>query len=246
MKGAAARERGHGWWPYVTPYFAFLGVTELGRRLPEDLEPWLLLLKPGAPAALMIYFALRGAYPELRVLRSSIGTLLLDVACGLALAALWMAPYLAFSELRPDASAAFDPKQLGEAMVPAALALRMLGYGLVTPFFEELFIRSFVMRYSEVYRSGGDFRDVPLAHFGWTSFIATTVVFALGHVPWEYWVAIPWVMLTNLWFYYRKDLYAAILVHATTNAAILVFVAWAAGLLFGGPAGGPLSLWFFV
>ena len=33
---------------------------------------------------------------------------------------------------------------------PAVFA-RMLGYALVTPLFEELFIRSFVMRYAEVY-----------------------------------------------------------------------------------------------
>lgn len=246
MSGAAARERGHGWWPYVLPYVAFLGVVELGRRAPEDLAPWLLVLKPGIPAALMVYFLLRGAYPELRARRSGIGSRLSDVAVGLVLAALWMAPYIAFTGLRPDATDAFDPMQLGESMVPAVLGLRMLGYGLVTPFFEELFIRSFVMRYSEVYSSHGDFRDVPLAHFGWTSFIVTTVIFTLGHVPWEYWVAIPWVVLTNLWFYYRKDLYAVILVHATTNAAILLFVAWADGLLFDAQGGLGLSLWFFV
>jgi hypothetical protein len=53
-------------------------------------------------------------------------------------------------------------------------------------------------------------------------------------------------VLTNIWFYYRKDLYAVILVHATTNASMLVFVAWASGWLFRAENGQGLSLWFFV
>ncbi len=241
-----ARE-GHGWWPYLGPYASFLLLVEIGGRVPESMAPWMLLVKPGVPAALMIYFAGRGAYPELRGMRLRASTTLLDVLLGVALAALWMAPYLLVEALpRPDPADGFDPAQAGESMIGIVLAARLVGYAVVTPFFEELFIRSFVMRYSEVYSSQGDFRDVPLAHFGWTSFIVTTVIFTLGHVPWEYWVAIPWVVLTNLWFYYRKDLYAEILVHATTNAAILLFVAWADGLLFDGQGGLGLSLWFFV
>jgi CAAX prenyl protease-like protein len=243
---AGSGARGHGWWPYLLPYLGFMAVIEVGRRLPEEWAPLLLVLKPGVPGALMVYFWLGGAYPELRAIRSGVGALALDVMVGLLLAVLWMAPYIALPWLRPEAGDAFDPEQLGESMVSVVLALRMLGYGLVTPFFEELFIRNFAMRYSEVFRSRGDFRDIPLAHFGWTSFIATTVIFTLGHLPWEYWVAVPWVVLTNLWFYYRKDLYAVILVHATTNASMLVFVAWASGWLFQGENGGGLSLWFFV
>ncbi len=44
MNSSEVREEGHGWWPYVIPYLAFLGVVELGRRLPEDLALWVLLL----------------------------------------------------------------------------------------------------------------------------------------------------------------------------------------------------------
>jgi CAAX prenyl protease-like protein len=245
-RAADTTRRGHGWWPYVLPYFAFLAVIEVGRRLPEEAAPWLLVLKPGVPGALMVFFWLRGGYPELRALRSGPRALALDAMVGLLLAAVWMAPYIALPQLRPEAADSFDPEQLGQSMVSVVVALRMLGYGLVTPFFEELFIRDFVMRYSQVFRSGGDFRDVPLAQFGWTSFIVTTVVFTLGHLPWEYWVAVPWVVLTNVWFYYRKDLYAVILVHATTNASILLFVAWTSGWLFPAEDGQGLSLWFFV
>ena len=253
--------RGHGWWPYLGPYIAFMLAGEVGVRLPEQWAPALLFIKPMAPLGLILYFWRKGAYPELRGSGLTLPGACQDILVGLVLTAVWVLPYLVFDgmrledpatggflpdSLRADTLSPFDPFILGTGGLWVVLGARMFGYALVTPLFEELFIRSFVMRYSEVYSSRGDFRDVPLAHFGWTSFIVTTVIFTLGHVPWEYWVAIPWVVLTNLWFYYRKDLYAVILVRATTNAAILLFVAWADGLLFDGQGGLGLSLWFFV
>ena len=39
---------GHGWWPYVVPYLTFLLLSEVGARMPDAVDPWLLLLKPGA------------------------------------------------------------------------------------------------------------------------------------------------------------------------------------------------------
>lgn len=244
QQGTALRQD-HGWWPYVLPYVGFLlGIELLNRVLPEDSAGLGLFLKPAVPVVLLLVFAWRGAYPELRRPRLDPGGRALDVLVGLALAALWMAPFVWVDALRPDGPS-FDPDQLGEARRDLALVLRLAGYALVTPVFEELFIRSFVMRYSEVYAARGDFRSVPLAFYSLRSFAITTIVFTLGHVPWEWWVAVPWVALTNLWFYYRKDLWAVILVHATTNAAILVAAVQWSGRLTGGD-GQPLSLWFFV
>ena len=242
---AQPARQGHGWWPYVVPYFAFLAVGEVIRRLPEPWAPIGLLLKPGVPGALMLYYFSRGAYPELRGVSLDLRGRFLDVAVGIALAALWLAPFIGFDALRPSHPEFFDVEQLGPQHVAGVLGLRMLGYALVTPFFEEIFIRAFVMRYAEVFRSHGDFRGVELAHFTWTSFVVTVVVFTAGHQPWEWWVAVPWVVLTNLWFYYRKDLYAVILVHAVTNAAILACASLWSGH-FEDANGTPISLWFLV
>jgi CAAX prenyl protease-like protein len=243
--------RGHGWWPYLLPYVSFLVLVEIGRRVPADLGLAMLVLKPAVPAALLLYFRRRGEYPELggragpppRPAARAAGVAL-DVALGVALAVLWMAPYVALPALRPEGQG-FDPNLAGEALAPLALGLRLAGYALVTPFFEELFIRSFVMRYAEVYPGPGDFRDVPLARFTWRSFLATVVIFTVGHVPWEWWVAVPWVALTNLWFYWRRSLGAVVLVHGVTNAAILGIALLASGRLHD-LNGHALSLWFFV
>jgi CAAX prenyl protease-like protein len=247
MEAAPRSQPGrHGWWPYVLPYLSFLVVADsFDRWMSDAWDPLLLVLKPAVPGILLLYFALKGEYPELRRQRLRLGPLLSDVLVGVALAALWTAPYICIESIRPEATDGFRPGQLGAELIWLTLGLRTLGFALVTPFFEELFIRSFVMRFSEVFRTGGDFRNVPLARFSAVGFASTVVVFTITHAPWEYWVAVPWVVLTNLWFYYRKSLYAAIVVHASTNAAILGFVVATGGRASCGTSA-PLPLWFFM
>ena len=75
--------------------------------------------------------------------------------------------------------------------------------------------------------------------------VAVLVIFTLAHMPWEYWVMAPWAILSTLWFYYRRHLVAVVVLHAATNASILVFVALTSGHFPDG-SGGSLSLWFFV
>ncbi len=238
----------HGWWPYWAPYFSFLLLAMFTPRFPEAVQPWMLVVKPAVPVVLIAYFLRQGAYPELRggLGRPFGGALgLLDVALGVALALLWMGPYILFPVLRPDPGGAFDPNQFGADRQGLTLGLRLFGYAFVTPVFEELFIRSWVTRYAEVWAERGDFRDVPFARYTPLSFVVTIVVFSMGHVPWEYWVAVPWVAITNLWFYYRKNLWALILLHGVTNATLLGFAVWG-GSLFHDSDGTPVSLWFFV
>ena len=254
------RTSGHGWWPYLGPYVAFMAAGEVSARMPADLAPLMLFMKPLAPLLVILYHWRKGAYPELRQGGLSWSGACQDILVGLALTALWIFPFVAFDGLRiedpataswlpdlfrADTRSPFDPFMMGSEGLMLVLSLRMFGYALVTPLFEELFIRSFVMRYSEVYRERGDFRDVPLAHYTLTSFIATTVIFTIGHVPWEWWVAIPWVALTNLWFYHRRNLWALVLVHGVTNAALLLLAVFG-GSFFSDGVGRPLSLWFFV
>jgi CAAX prenyl protease-like protein len=256
-EGGSRPHEGHGWWPYLLPYLGFLLAVEVAGRM-GDLEARgalpvgtglvLLALKPAVPLALIGWYWRRGAYPELRGSVAALGGaggVASDVAVGLALTLLWALPYVFFPGIRPEEGGGFDPTQWGAAWAGVALGLRMLGYALVTPLFEELFIRSFVMRYAEVYGSSRDFRDVPIAMYTARSFLATVVIFTLGHVPWEWWVAVPWVALTNVWFYHRRNLLAIMIVHGVTNAALLLLAVFGSGL-FHDADGSPLSLWFFV
>ena len=242
------REReGHGWWPYVVPYIAFLLMSEVGSRLPDAADPFVLFFKPAITLALILWFWRVGAYPELRGEAARIGLAsgLQDVLVGLGLTIVWVAPFVLFPGLRPEPGGEFDPVMAGEDLVGVILCARLFGYAFVTPVFEELFIRSFVMRIADVWNSEFDFRDQPIARYTQRSMIVTTVIFTLGHVQWEYGVCVLWIVLSNLWFYHRKRLAAVMIVHAVTNAALLGLAIWG-GELFQNADGSAFSFWFFV
>ena len=241
---------GYGFWPYILPYAAFVLLAQFSGDFPERLWLPLLLIKPAVPAALIAFFCAKGMYPELRGFGPYARGLPLDIGLGVASALLWMAPYLYAPEAVatalgsidtflgtpwPDRAAGFDPARAGPELAALALSLRAFGYVLVTPLFEELFIRSFVMRYADVYDVRRDFRDVPIARYTVRSFWIATAFFTFGHVLWEWWVAIPWMMASCWWFYRRGHLGAVIALHAAANATILALAIWADG-----------PLWFFV
>jgi CAAX prenyl protease-like protein len=238
------RPEGHGWGAYFLPYVALLLVISIGGNLPEGLRPYVLPIQVAAPLGLLLFYYHRGHYPELRNYPFGLKGFALDFAVGLAGAALWMAPYLWIDSMRPD-SPGFDPALWGASLVPLALFVRAVGYGLVTPFMEEIFLRSWLIRYIDVCDTRADFRDVPIGRFRWRSFAVIVIWFALSHLAWEWPVALAWVILTTLWFYYRKNLMSLVIVHAGSNLGILAFVIWQSGRWVDAN-GAPISLWFFV
>jgi CAAX prenyl protease-like protein len=241
---SSGRREGHGWGAYFLPFVAFMLVISVGEKLPEALRAYVLPLQVAAPLGFLLFYYHRGHYPELRAYPFGLRGFALDFGVGLAGAALWMAPYLWIDSMRPD-EPGFDPAVWGASLIPLALFVRAVGYGLVTPFMEELFIRSWLIRYVDVCDKRGDFRDVPIGSFHWRSFAVVVVWFALSHLAWEWPVAIAWVILTTLWFYHRKNLMSLVIVHAGSNLGILAFVILQSGRWVDAD-GNPISLWFFV
>jgi hypothetical protein len=233
----------YGWAPYWAPFLSFLLLIEIGNRAPEAAAPYFLVLKVLVPGALFVWYFARGLYPELRGLRPG-PALLLDVGVGLLGALIWVAPFLAFDGLRPQ-DPGFDPRQLGEQAVPVVLGVRALGYAGVTPFVEELFVRSWLIRFIDVFERRRDFRKVPIAHFTWRSFLVTVGFFVFTHQSWEWGVMLAWTLLTMAWFYYRRHLLPVVIAHAVTNGAIFVFVVLCDGA-FLDASGAPIGLWFFL
>lgn len=238
---------GHGWWPYAIPYIAYFVLIELGRRLPDAADPFMLALRPLVVIGSILWFRRRGAYPEWRrpPVAMTFGGLLQDVAVGLLLTAVWVLPYVWFPGLRPEPGGEFDPAIAGEGLVPLLLGLRLFGYGLVTPIFEELFIRSFVPRVADVWETENDFRDRPIALYTAKSLVVTTLLFTITHQLWEYWVCVPWILLSTLWFVRRRNLTALMVVHGVTNAALWVLAVFGDGWITDA-SGRPFSFWFFI
>lgn len=217
------------WLPYFAPMIAFALILQAGEYVPASAAMALMAARVLAPLAVFVYFLRLGAYPELKGF-SLTGWTLADVAVGLAVTALWMTPYVLWPRLQPgDPSGAFDPGAAGEQWRTAMLALRFAGFALVTPFIEELLVRSYLLRAAEVYNSGEDFRSIPVGKFAWTGFLVTLVWFTFTHVDWEWPVAAATGVIYNVWLYRRRHIGALILTHAVTNAALFAAVVWAGG-----------------
>jgi len=239
-----AVNRSHGWTPYLAPYVAFLILVEIARRAPDSAAGAFLALKVAIPLGLFCWFFLKGSYPELRGERLSAGGVLADILLGLLVTGIWVAPYLLGWLSHPLGSEGFDAASIGgERFESLALGIRLLGFGLATPFIEELFVRSFLLRYLDVFDTGKDFRNVPIARFAWRSFIGTVIYFTFSHQRWEWAVAAATGIMYNLWLYKRKDLRGVILAHATTNISLFGFVVLASYGMFGESL---RDLWYFL
>jgi CAAX prenyl protease-like protein len=220
-----AAPRDHGWWPYLGPYGLFLLLVEVGARVPEGLDGSFRVLRVVLPGLWLVYFVRQGRLPELRSYRPGLSGLAQDVAFGAAIAALWMGPYLLLPSLpRPGPGEGFDAGVFGPGREAFAYALRLVGFAAVTPFVEELFVRSFLLRLADVVDTHMDFRRVPIARFTWRSFLVTVLWFTFTHLPWEWPVAFAAGVLFNLWLYRRRHLGSVVVAHAAANAAIWLAV----------------------
>ncbi len=212
-----------GPWPYLVPYLAFGVVLALADSLSASWAPALALAQVAVPGIALLAFARARAYPELGGAGWSAGGVAGDLGVGIAIGIFWMAPFVLVEGLpRPGPEAAFDTERLGSAA--ATLAVRALGFALVTPFMEELFVRSFLMRAIDAWSGREDFRELPIGRFAWPSFLGTVIWFTVTHQTWEWVVALPAGIAFNLWLYQRRSLPALVLCHAAANATIFVTV----------------------
>jgi len=114
----------------------------------------------------------------------------------------------------------FDPYAMMGSRVGAwaLIGVRLTGAAVVVPLMEELFWRSFMMRYL-IHR---DFRSVPIGAFTWFSFLAVAVLFGLEHH--RVIEGIVAGLLYNLLLVRRKKLMAVIVAHSVTNLGLGVYV----------------------
>jgi CAAX prenyl protease-like protein len=241
-----------GWLPYVAPYLAFLAITEVQARPIGEGSLVLWLLRVVVPAGLLLHYFRRGAFPELRGFRPTLGGVTADVVLGVAIAALWILPVELGWLSKPDELSRFDPDQLGTSLRDVVLGLRLAGFAVVTPFVEELFVRSFLIRAAELLRFSRrgldidfdtDFRDLPVARFAWKGFLVTVVLFTFSHLGWQWPAALVTGIVWNLWLYQRGHILPLVISHAVANATIFAVTVLASGR-FTDAQGRLLDLWY--
>lgn len=141
----------------------------------------------------------------------------LSVAVGLVVFLLWIrldAPWMQITE--PTAS--FLPIDRDGALIWPLVILRWVGAALIVPLMEELFWRSFLMRWIE----SPAFETVDPQRVGLKAIVLSTFVFMLAHTLW---LAAIIAGLAYAWLYRRTGkLWTAIIAHAVTNGVLGIWV----------------------
>jgi CAAX prenyl protease-like protein len=209
--------------PYVVPIFAYVTLGGLEGYLPRvDHQPsprWY----PAAYAARLVIVGLlawryRATWRDLRPW-PGLGGFVLASLTGLVVTGLWVGldglyPTFAFLGQR----VAFDSTRLGPGPRVAFIAVRMLGLVGLVPLIEELFWRSFLIRWL----IDQDFARVPIGRVTPLAAVATSVLFALAHPEW-----LPALLTGLLWAWLlrqTRSLGACVISHAVANLALGLYV----------------------
>jgi len=112
----------------------------------------------------------------------------------------------------------YDPFRYGPELGYGLAAMRLLGAVTVVPVMEELFWRSFLIRYIVQ----PDFQKVPLGTFTWPSFFATVILFGLEHHLWL--AGMMAGLVYTLVLYRTQRLWPCILAHGVTNLCLGIHV----------------------
>lgn len=139
------------------------------------------------------------------------------VGVGVVVCLLWTqltSPWMHIGE----ASAPFHPVHPSGQIDWSLTVVRWLGATLVVPVMEELFWRSFLMRWVE----RPTFEGVDPRQVGWRSIVLSTFVFVLAH---PLWLAAAIAGLAYALLYrWSGRLWTAVIAHAVTNGALGLYV----------------------
>lgn len=203
------------WIPYVAPFALFMLFTGIGHYLPAAAH---LIYAAKTITVGLLLFLFRDAYRDDLTGRLDASILAKSAAAGLFVLAVWILS----DDLLPtlDTPSGFNPGHFGLSAGSEMIAagFRILGAAAVVPIMEELFWRSFFMRYL----INADFQAVPLGAFTWFSFTGVTLLFGLEH--YRIIQGIIAGVVYGLLVIRRKDLKGAVLAHSITNLGLGIYV----------------------
>jgi len=221
------RERITDGWARIIPFaafMAFIGLEEFLRFLRSHSllsfsDQTIFLLYPiKTVTTVFLLFWLYRRYSELnwRDL-GRISDTLQSLVLGLVVFVLWINMDWSFGDAGKGAG--FNPEIFSSAVLFNCLIFsRLFGAVLVVPLMEELFWRSFMLRYLV----DNEFMKIPLGQFTWFSCLASAVLFGLEHHL--IFAGIMAGLAHNLLPYRTKSIVQCVFAHAVTNLALGIYV----------------------
>lgn len=202
---------------YVAPFCAFVGIMAVEKAL--GVPPGIAYpIRFFSVWALVLYFSREH-------LKDRPVKPLASIALGAVIFAVWVGPDVLFDYRH---TWLFSNSLTGSAVssIPEELRrqawfvfIRTFSCTVLVPIVEELFWRGWLMRWL-VER---DFRKLPFGTYDSSAFWITAVLFASEHGPyWE--VGLITGVIYNWWAIRTKNLADCILMHATTNGILCVYV----------------------
>lgn len=211
----------------IAPFIAFMafiaveeGLRALTQRqiihLDEAFFSWLYIPKAALVGLLLILF--RKSYEEVKakdllVYRQTA----LSIFSGFLVFLLWI--NMDWTLWDQHAPAGFDPGIFPSEHVRGLMvAVRVAGAVIIVPIMEELFWRSFLMRYL----IKNDFTRVPVGTMTLFSFSVVALLFGLEHH--YFFAGVMAGVLFNLIYYATRSIAHCILSHAVANLCLAVYV----------------------
>ncbi len=213
----ATTKPGLDWLPYAAPMALFLLLTTVEGKAPLAWYVPLYALKAVLVTITLLYFSKtwrRELTPNARVVP-------LAVAVGLAVFGEWIVldQWIPYPHL--GTRSAYNPFEAvaNPAVRLGFLALRFYGLTVMVPVMEELFWRSFLLRF---FTDLDDFKRVRLGDFSLMAFFLVALGFALAHPEWL--VAFVCAAAYALLLRATRSLFACVVAHGVTNLALGVYV----------------------
>lgn len=216
MTDAKAPARWPSWVPYVVPMVLFLAITSFFEK--DDANyPMVYLAKVALVTGALIFF--RSTWKDLKFDSKLI---LPSVIVGAVGFGLWIGlaklPYPPIEFL--GTRTAYNPyeKITDEGMRMAFIATRFFGLALMVPLMEEIFWRSFMMRFA----SRPDFEALKPGEFTWQGFAIVAAFFGFTHPEWL--PAVVYAVLIGLLLWRTKSVFACFVAHLVTNLILGIYV----------------------
>jgi uncharacterized protein len=206
----------------AAPFVAFMAFLALRGAAPADGSwgfdvRWLYGAQVVVVSAMLVIWW--RDYGELaRQAWPSMVELLLSVAVGLVVFALWIQLDAPWMKLEFDPAPPFVPLNGAGQLDWPLITARLIGAALLVPVMEELFWRSFLMRWVK----SPLFEAVPPAAVGMRAIIVSTFLFVLAHTLWL--AAIVAGLAYALLYMRTGKLWTAVIAHAVTNGVLGLWV----------------------
>ncbi|WP_447969547.1 CAAX prenyl protease-related protein [Nitrospira sp. M1] len=211
-------------WPRILPFGVYMGFiafsSMLAMLLPvgdhtQDLELWLYPVKVLVVGGLLVFFWSRFEELKSPMIESWTEGLSI-VGIGILVYVLWVR--MDWSWAIQGEMTGYNPFEHEQGMAMLLVGFRLFGASIVVPVMEELFWRSFLIRWIIDNR----FNVVPLGTFTIGSFAATVVLFGLEHNLWL--AGMMAGALYNALLYRTRRLWPCILAHGLTNFVLGIHV----------------------